>query len=687
MAAREETILQLARDRLLAHQVLFKHRHPDRTPYFHRELIELWHSNLPRVMAMAFREAGKSTIAEEAFIIGALFSLFHNAIIVGSTEKRACERLRAVKHELETNGLIQELFGFQGGLAAGVWNEAEVILANGVRIIAVGRGQSLRGTKHLHYRPDFAFLDDIEDKEHVVSPDARAETQRWLLDEFMPCLDKKKARVRMNATPLDRDSLPMRIISWKTWTTRVYPIEYFAGDKDLENGYATGDRVPMWPSRYPLSFIDAMKKDYENAGDIEGYMREYMCVAEDLSTKIFTPSMFTVKPVVRTWQPVWAMYDPARTTKASSATTGWAVWSWVANRLIIWDAGGDFWKPDEIVAHIFKIAGEYQPVEIGVEEDGLNEFILQPLRHEQLRRNMFIPLQAKKAPKGKYTFIAGLQPFFNAKEVTFAKELPTLVNQFLSYPTGRIDAPNALAYAPSMRPGVVVYDGFSPHSVFEQLPVRENTQTYLCVNAAYGHTTAVAVQVIDGCLHVLADWVGEGDPGANLRPILLDAQVAFGVRLDALAPPDHWLGFDVVGLRAAASAIPVKLRRGGLPVLGRTELRGLFNRQVRGLPAARIAAAAHWTLNALAAGYAFPVDKHGKLAGEPQPGVYRTLMEGLEAFTAFMKTGIMEPAANVRYTEGGQPYVSALPSKIPAVDKSNFLSGAVSPPASWPARR
>ena len=154
----KELVLQLGRDRLLAHQALFKHRHSDETPPFHAELIKIWHSRDPSALVMVFREGGKSTIAEEALAIGVCYQLFHNALIVGATEKRATERLRAIKHELETNEAIAALFGNQVGT---VWNEAEIICANGVRIVAVGRGQSLRGIKHLHYRPDYCFCDDI----------------------------------------------------------------------------------------------------------------------------------------------------------------------------------------------------------------------------------------------------------------------------------------------------------------------------------------------------------------------------------------------------------------------------------------------------------------------------------------------------------------------------------------------
>ena len=676
MTARDAAVLKLGRNRHLAHQVLFKHRHPDATPPFHCDLIGLWHSRVPKVLVMAFREAGKSTIAEEAFVVGGSYALFHNAIIVGSTEKRACERLRAIKHEFEHNELLAELFEYQVGK---VWNEAEVILANGVRIIAVGRGQSLRGTKHLHYRPDFCFCDDIEDKEHVVTPEARDATQAWFMDELLPCLDRD-ARIRMNATPLDRDSLPMRVRKWSAWQTRTYPIEYVD---------AAGERQPTWEARYPLSWVDAKRKEYQDAGDLEGYAREYMCVAEDPKARIFTSGMFKVEPRVRTWQPAFAMYDPARTTKATSATTGWAVWSWIGNRMVVWDGGGEMWKPDEIVGHIFKTAEQYDPVTIGIEEDGLNDWLKQPLRHEMLRRNLMIPVEPMKAPKGKIPFIEGLQPFFLAGEISFAKELPVLVQQFLSFPTGRIDGPNALAYALRMRPGLVVYENFSSGNVVESLAARARVPVFLCLNSDGGTTTAVAVQVVDGALHVLADFVREGDPGAVLDAILVDARLLLGdMRL--VAGPAHWLDYNRVGLRGAVAKVPAELRRGSPEEDGRGEIRELLRRQIHGLPGLLVSTQAHWTLNAFAAGYARAVDKRGVVQDEARQGVYRTLMEGLETFTALMRGSMLDDSKpNVRVTEGGQRYVSALPSRsepLPAKDK--FLDpGAVTGVGHLSARR
>lgn len=672
----EEVLFRLARNRFLAHQFLFRHRHPAPTPDFHREIIDLWHGPIPRVLVMAFRNAGKSSLAEEAFIIGASFKLFQNAIIVGATEKRACERLRAIKHEIEQNDLLLDIFGYQVGQ---VWNEAEIILRNGVRIIAVGRGQSLRGTKHLHYRPDFAFLDDIEDKEHIVTPEARDQTEHWLIEELLPALDKN-ARVRMNATPLDRDSLPMRIKKLDAWQSRTYPIEY-VDDK--------GQHKATWESLYPLSWINDLRHLYEQSGDLPGFAREYLCVAEDPRAKVFTSSILRVVPKTRTWEPVYAMYDPARTTKETSSTTGWVVFSWVGSRLIVWDAGAELWKPDEIIGHLFSVAVEYGPVEIGIEQDGLHEFIMQPLRAEQIRRNLFVPIRPMKAPQGKIQFIGQLQPYFVAGECTFAKPLPELERQLLSFPTGKIDAPNALAYAPALRGGVPVYDDFASSHVFEKLNARSNTPLWLCLNAGLGVVTGVVTQFVQGAVHVLADYVSEGEPGAVLAAVVSQAKLDFGeTRL--VAGPAHFGNFDRLGLRGAVARLPAELRQGGESAVGRGEIRELFRRQVRGETAFRIAHAAKWTLNGLSAGYTREIDKHGRVKEEARDNAYRILIEGLEAWTALLRFGNMaESPPNMRTTDGGQRYVSALPTRTPVNPaKDDFLRpDAVSDLSAFTARR
>jgi hypothetical protein len=353
------------------------------------------------------------------------------------------------------------------------------------------------------------------------------------------------------------------------------------------------------------------------------------------------------------------VYDPARTVKKTSATTGKVVGSWVGNRLIIWEAEGKLWKPDEIIADMFDVDARYNPVAIGVEKDGLEEFIMQPLRAASLDRGQPLPIRPLKAPKGKLDFIKGLQPFFKAREVVFAGDranFTTAIEQLIGFPTGQIDVPNALAYFLVMRPGSPIYDGFSQINVVEHLPIQTRLPLYLAVNATGSMTAGALCQVVGGRLHVLHDFAFEGDPGANL-PLLIQAASAQANRsMTVYAPRWHFDRYDSLGFRAAAKQVPIALRRGGDGPTGREQLRQLIEGQKAGVPTLRVATSASWTLRALAGGYARARDKD-----EPEDNVYRVLMEAVEAFAGTLASGLDDSAAGIvyDYSPEGRRYISS----------------------------
>jgi len=648
---KETTIAEMMRRPWLAHHSLFRHRHPAPTPLFHIEIVKLWHGRHPQVLIQAFRGAAKSTLAEEAILIQALLRQFRNGIILGETYERAVERLRSIKNELETNHFIEQTFGDQVGP---IWSESKIVLNNGTIIQAFGRGQSLRGSKHLDYRPDRCFADDIENEDSVISPEAIEKTKTWLMATVLPALEPGYL-FRINGTPLHPRSVICQLAADPGWLTRVYPI-------------VNGEDVPIWPERFSLADVNKKRADYARLGMAHAFAQEYLCQAEDPATKPFTDALIRVEPTVRTWHAVYAMCDPARSVKATSATTGFAVWSWLSNRLTVWDAYAGFWQPDQIVSEIFKIDMTYSPVLIGIERDGLEEFILQPLRHEQLKRGFSIPIRPVKAPVGKQSFITGLQPYFKAGEIVFAKECPQAREQFLNFPSGRIDIPNALAYALMLRGGQPVYDNFNNSHVALDLRARAGS-AWCAVNTDSRCTAAAVLQLNDGALHILADRVREGEPAACIGDILQELTLeADNSRLRLLLPPVHFNSYSVHGLRAALHSIPADFSRGGEPATGRVELTALMNKLTHGRPALQVSTLARWTLNALAGGYFREVARSGQLTAEPATGAYKVLMEGIESFCAILRSARVadeDQDINWATTPDGRRYISSRPAPAP----------------------
>lgn len=642
-----EVILKFARNRVLAHAVLFRHRHTDDTPPFHPQIIEAWHSPLPKVAVMAFRGGAKSTIAEEVITIESLLGLFRFAMLLGESRDRAIERLSAIKHEIENNDGINELFGNMKG---NVWNEDEIVMSNNVRIMAFGMEQGMRGVKHHSSRPDRLYCDDLESEESIKTPEARQNFSTKMAKVVLPLLDPK-ARIRILGTPLDRDAFLVRLMRLPEWHPMQFPIEHV--------DHMTGERVPSWPSRFPLDEIDRIRASYASLGELHAFMQEYMLQPEDMSMKKFTADMIKIEPIVRTWHPTIAMYDPARTVNQKSATTGHVVGSWIGNKFIVWEGDGRFLMPDAIINDMFRVQAKYSPIVFGIEKDGLDEFILQPLRQAQLQRRELLPITPMKAPVGKIPFIESLQPFFKAGEIVFATEMKEMREQLLSFPTGRIDAPNALAYILKLRPGSPIFQGFNFAHVTDNMLVASNARVFLAANADGAHTTAVLAQFDEDTVRIIADWVREGDALAGIwkEAHLIVPKIAL------LLPAKHWGSYSRLGLLPAANKLQAQPTMGGTEELGREEVRSRMRLLVRDHPAILINSTARWTLNAFAGGYCRAVLKNAVLSEFAAEGVYKTLCEGLECFAALLQTvrddGTGE--ANYAYTASGVRFMTALP--------------------------
>lgn len=677
-----ELLRELHDDRWLAHCTLFRHRHPEESPDAHRELVGHINRPIARLLVEGFRGFAKSTYLEETAVLRACFREFNFMVVLGASYKLACDRIASIKREFEINRRIQDVFG---PLRGEVWQEGKIVLANGLCLQAVGREQSMTGMKYLDHRPDAALVDDLEDPDEVRTDPERERTWDWFLKTFLPSLSDPTATwVRVLGTRRGQGSLPERL-ERGGWKTIKFPIEYL--DKKAE-------RKATWPSKFSLDKIDTMKADY--VGDMDTWMQEYMCEATSAADRVFKREMFKLEARTRTWEPVYAMIDPARTVRSTSASTGWAVWSWVSNRLVVWASGAPMLLPDEIVALGFTIAERFDPIWVQFEQDGLEEFLLQPLRAEQVRRGITIPYRGVRAPKGKLDFIRGLQPFFGAREVIFAQEQPELEAQLLSFPYGKIDAPNALAYAAQTRPGAPIFDGFSPvEHLDETLEIAGGQPLYLAANATGGTTSAVLAQSDGSRLSILADWVLEGGPLERISNIAAEASLlgdtavfrshreggkSWEAMLKAVTPdpvllrrqapvwivgPQHGERYTNVGLSQAIRGLPGEQRSGGTELDGEAHLRELLGKTERGMPLVAIGPGARWTLRALSGGYTRAMVR-GRLQDYAEEGPYRILMEGLLSFCGML---CRQPAReedgeeqNYRVDDRtGRRYVSAMP--------------------------
>jgi len=640
MADREALLARLREDRFAAHEELFRHRHEDPPALWHYELSECFWSDEPRIVILGFRGGAKSTFAEEHVVVAGLEGAFRCCVFIGPSETRAAERLGAVAAELRLNDLVLELWPDPLD-AGGPQTQTKLTLKNGATILALGRGQDIRGLKQVSARPDLIIVDDFEDAENVLTPDGRRGMLRWFLRELrLAC--HPRARMRVLATIMHADCVPLQLVR-AGWPVRYFPVAYVD---------AAGIEAPSWPARFPMSWIEAERTEYQRHGEADIWEMEMMCNAADDTSRDFRPEYFRVERRVRTYEPVYCMFDPARTVRNTSSATGIVVFSWVGNNLVVWEDRTGFYRPSELIEVMFDLEDRYHPVAIGFEEVGLEEWAREPIRAEAAKRGVFLPLQPLRAPRDKLAFIRGLEPHARGGDIVFATELPDLAGAFVGFPRGRIDGPNALAYALILRPGIPVYEDFLPAvHVAERIFWPRGEPLYLALNATGAWTTGALVGHANGRTVIIRDWIREGDPGWGAAEIVREAGLAAGARISVCLPPSHFDQWHNIGLVQAVAAIPAEVRQGAAETRGRDFLRRQLAHFSRDVAALRVAAEARWTLAALASGYA---RKPGK--PEPEPGFYRTLMEGIESTLGLCATGVFDENATWSFTREGRRY-------------------------------
>lgn len=650
--ARSELIRMFMDDRHFAHRFLFPHRHPLKNPDYAWEMTDLYYSNRPRVLWEIYRGGAKSTTSEEAIMIQALLKERSYIGLIRETADKAAEAVMTIRHELMTNERIREVFG---DLETQSWNQDDIILANGVRIKGWGWGQSIRGAKdwRSNERPDFFDIDDLENEDAIGTPEARAKTPRWFDREVIPALRDYNCPVRVKGTRLHPEAWIAQLADDPEWhAVRIPVAEGLDGPNPKSN----------WPAKFPLETVLSIRSRFEKDGDLNGFAQEYLCQSVDEKDRPFQPRHIVVSPSPTLHVPRYVIVDPARTVKKTSARTGYLAAGWDRRTLVVYEAFGGFDKPDRIIETCFQLADRHRPVHLGVEADGLHEFLMQPLRAEMLRRGTTLPLLPLMAPKdrNKERFILGLHSFFEAGDIVLAHHLPELEQEILNFPQGRVDVLNCLAYMLKVRSGDAVYEDFTDRHVIEGEIALPRGKFYVTVLGDQSETALVATLASDsGRLLVLADEVCGTDEGSleaalqRLAPILGQGnfQVVFPLGLTDRDTP--FVRF--------AQRHNLRVIRGPKPDKAQGALGRLMATFRRGEPMLQVSSDARWTVNALGAGYRRAANKDGT-PGPTMEGAYGLVGRALDVLAEFLSAaGSDAQSDRFGYTSDGTRYRTSLP--------------------------
>lgn len=135
---------------------------------FHSEWEEISELTDEVIPFVAAREHAKSTFWSFAVPIRNIcFVLRRFQLLISDTNDQATGFTLPIRLELEDNVRLRYDFGELRGKK---WASGDFNTSNGVRILARGKGEKVRGLKFRQFRPDYACVDDFENDENVENP-------------------------------------------------------------------------------------------------------------------------------------------------------------------------------------------------------------------------------------------------------------------------------------------------------------------------------------------------------------------------------------------------------------------------------------------------------------------------------------------------------------------------------------
>ena len=220
---------------------------------FHKEWEGLTEILDESVFIAAPREHAKSTFFSFAVPIrNIVYSRRWFQLVISDTNDQAQGFTLPIRLELEENPRLKNDFV---NLRGSPW-KANDFTANGVRTLARGRGEKVRGLKNRQHRPDFAVVDDFENDENVENPRLVTAGIRWLKRAVIGSMGKGYTFLMVGNLFHPKSGLSQFIAEKDETGEKLYASRVYRAWLD----FGKPDQRPLWPALWPPDRLEKKKR-------------------------------------------------------------------------------------------------------------------------------------------------------------------------------------------------------------------------------------------------------------------------------------------------------------------------------------------------------------------------------------------------------------------------------------------
>ncbi len=390
-------------------------------------------------------------------------------VVASANQEKAINLLSDLQAQFTAN---QRFIADYGDLSAlGDWRNGYFSTTEGMGFWAFGRGQSPRGIRKGGNRPNFAVVDDVDDKMIVKNTARVRDAVDWILEDLYGALGLLGARLIIAGNRIHKHSILAHVVGdlehGDPKREGITHIKVFAIEDKKHQKAELHNGQPAWKERYTLKILEDRIKAIGYRASRREYFHEH--IDEGL---IFQNDWIVWKKTLPRdkYDKIVAYCDPSFKDTKDSDYKAIVVVGRSGKELHIlraWVRQTTITNMVKVFYDIYDTYGDY--AQYYIEANMLQDLFMDDFITEGDQRGYQLPIRADKQKKAdKFTRIENLSPLFERDLVFFNeaerqnRDMQTLIQQLLSFPEGKDDGPDALHGAASFCQAAYRNSKFNP---------------------------------------------------------------------------------------------------------------------------------------------------------------------------------------------------------------------------------